>query len=107
MLTRSFCNVDDLSEGFVWLMDSPDALTGPVNLGNPGEFTMIELAEAVKDLTGSGSALVHEPLPQDDPRQRQPDIALAREQLGWEPTVALRDGLRSTIAYFEGLLAEA
>ncbi len=104
--TRSFCYVDDLIEGFVRLMDSPDALTGPVNLGNPGEFTMNELAEAVKDLTGSASALMHESLPQDDPRQRQPEIALAREQLGWAPKVALREGLRPTIAYFEGLLAE-
>ena len=85
-------------------MDSPDQLAGPVNLGNPGEFTMIELAEAVRDLTGSSSKLVHEPLPRDDPKQRQPDIAFAREQLGWEPRVALRDGLRPTIAYFEGLL---
>ena len=102
--TRSFCYVDDLIDGFVRLMDSPDALAGPVNLGNPGEFTMIELAEAVRDLTGSSSELVHEPLPQDDPKQRQPDITLAREQLGWEPGVALRDGLRPTIADFEALL---
>ena len=82
-------------------MASPDDLTGPVNLGNPGEFTMIELAETVKDLIGSCSPLVHEPLPQDDPRQRQPDITLAREALGWAPRVALRAGLRPTIAYFE------
>ena len=102
--TRSFCYVDDLIDGFVRLMDSPDVLAGPVNLGNPGEFTMIELAEAVRDLTGSSSELVHAPLPQDDPKQRQPDITLAREQLGWEPGVALRDGLRPTIAYFEALL---
>ncbi|MFE8034483.1 UDP-glucuronic acid decarboxylase family protein, partial [Thiohalocapsa marina] len=101
--TRSFCYVDDLIEGFVRLMDSPDDLTGPVNLGNPGEFTMIELAEAVKELTGSRSELVHEPLPQDDPRQRQPDIALARERLGWAPKVALREGLRPTIDYFDQL----
>ena len=102
--TRSFCYVDDLIEGFVRLMASPDELTGPVNLGNPGEFTMIELAETVRDLTGSRSPLVLAPLPQDDPRQRQPDITLAREQLGWEPKVALREGLRPTIAYFERLL---
>jgi len=102
--TRSFCYVDDLIEGFVRLMDSPDALAGPVNLGNPGEFTMIELAEAVKELTGSRSELVHQPLPQDDPHQRQPDIRLAREQLGWEPKVPLREGLRPTIAYFDELL---
>ena len=102
--TRSFCYVDDLIAGFVRLMASPDDLTGPVNLGNPGEFTMIELAETVKDLTGSRSPLVQAPLPQDDPRQRQPDITLAREALGWEPKVALRAGLKPTIAYFEGLL---
>jgi len=102
--TRSFCYVDDLIEGFVRLMASPDELTGPVNLGNPGEFTMIELAEAVRELTGSSSPLVQAPLPQDDPRQRQPDITLAREHLGWEPKVALREGLRPTIAYFERLL---
>jgi len=105
--TRSFCYVDDLVEGFVRLMDSPDELVGPMNLGNPGEFTMIELAEAVKDLTGSRSQLVHAPLPEDDPRQRQPDIALARARLGWEPSVTLREGLRPTIDYFEGLLAAA
>jgi UDP-glucuronate decarboxylase len=102
--TRSFCYVDDLIDGFVRLMESPDDLVGPINLGNPGEFTMIELAEAIRDLTGSRSQLVHEPLPPDDPKQRQPDIALAREQLGWEPTIALRDGLKPTIAYFERLL---
>ena len=103
--TRSFCYVDDLIEGFVRLMDSPDDLAGPLNLGNPGEFTMIELAEAVKALTGSRSDLVHAPLPQDDPRQRQPDIALARDLLGWEPTVELEDGLKPTIAYFEKLIS--
>jgi UDP-glucuronate decarboxylase len=97
--------VDDLIEGFVRLMEGPDELAGPVNLGNPVEFTMIEAAEAVKELTGSRSELVHQPLPQDDPRQRQPEITLAREQLGWEPKVALRKGLRPTIAYFEGLLS--
>ena len=102
--TRSFCYVADLIDGFVRLMDSPDDLAGQVNLGNLGEFTMIELAEAVRDLTGSSSELVHEPLPQDDPKQRQPDITLAREQLDWEPRVALRDGLRPTVAYFEALL---
>ena len=102
--TRSFCFVDDLIEGFVRLMASPDDLAGPVNLGNPGEFTMIELAETVKDLTGSRSPLVHEPLPRDDPRQRQPEITLAREALGWAPRVALREGLKPTIAYFEDLV---
>jgi UDP-glucuronate decarboxylase len=103
--TRSFCYVDDLIEGFLRLMDSPDDLTGPVNLGNPGEFTMIELAQAVIDLTGSSSKMVHEPLPQDDPRQRQPDITLAREALSWTPRVPLRDGLRPTIDYFDRLLS--
>ncbi|WP_040855857.1 UDP-glucuronic acid decarboxylase family protein [Thiorhodovibrio frisius] len=102
--TRSFCYVDDLIEGFIRLMDSPDALAGPINLGNPGEFTMIELAETIRDLTGSQSPLVHEALPTDDPRQRQPDIALARSALDWEPRVALREGLKPTIDYFEQLL---
>jgi UDP-glucuronate decarboxylase len=104
--TRSFCYVDDLIEGFVRLMNSPDDLAGPINLGNPGEFTMAELAETVRELTGSRSALVHEPLPQDDPKQRQPDITRATHHLGWEPTVALRDGLAPTIAYFESLLRQ-
>ena len=104
--TRSFCYVDDLIEGFVRLMDSPDDFTGPLNLGNPGEFTMIELAEAIRDLTGSSSPLVHQPLPQDDPRQRQPDIGLAKSVLDWEPKVPLRDGLKPTIAYFDAFLAK-
>jgi UDP-glucuronate decarboxylase len=103
--TRSFCYVDDLIEGFVRLMNSDDNFTGPVNLGNPGEFTMIELAEKVRALTGSRSNLVHKPLPTDDPKQRQPDITLARDKLGWEPTVALDEGLKATIVYFDGLLA--
>jgi UDP-glucuronate decarboxylase len=102
--TRSFCYVDDLIEGFIRLMDSPDDLTGPVNLGNPGEFTMIALAATILELTGSRSVLVHEALPQDDPRQRKPDIGLARARLGWEPTMALRDGLKPTIQYFDTLL---
>ncbi len=104
--TRSFCYVDDLIAGFRKLMDSADAITGPVNIGNPGEFTMIELAEMVLKLTGSKSQLVREPLPADDPKQRQPDISLAREKLGWEPTVPLKAGLARTIDYFETLLAE-
>ena len=104
--TRSFCYVDDLILGFRRLMDAADAITGPVNLGNPGEFTMRQLAETVLDLTGSRSPIVHEPLPADDPRQRQPDIALARDALGWEPTVNLRAGLARTIGYFEQLLRE-
>ncbi len=103
--TRSFCYVDDLIEGMVRMMGSADGFAGPVNLGNPGEFSMIELAEQVLELTGSRSALSFQPLPQDDPRQRQPDIALAREALAWEPKVGLRDGLKETIAYFRRLLA--
>ena len=102
--SRSFCYVDDLIEGFVCLMNSPDDLAGPVNLGNTGEFNMIELAETIRDLTGSRSALIYEPLPQDDPRQRQPDITLATDRLGWKPKISLRDGLKPTIAYFEDLL---
>ena len=86
------------------LMDGPDELSGPVNLGNPGEFSMIELAQTVLDLIGSRSPLVYESLPQDDPRQRQPDIRLARAQLGWEPKIPLREGLKPTIAYFEQTL---
>jgi UDP-glucuronate decarboxylase len=103
--SRSFCYVDDLVDGFVRLMRSPDNFTGPVNLGNPGEFTMIELAEKVRDLTGSSSIFVHKPLPADDPRQRQPDITLAKKELGWQPKVQLDEGLKSTIAYFEKLLS--
>ena len=102
--TRSFCYVDDLIEGFVRLMGSPDDLAGPINLGNPGEFSMIELAETIRELTGSRSPLIQEPLPQDDPRQRQPDIGLARQHLGWEPKIPLRQGLKPTIAYFDALL---
>ena len=102
--TRSFCYCADLVEGFLRLMATGDDVTGPVNLGNPGEFTMIELAETVIDLTGSASRLTYKPLPEDDPKQRQPDITLARSVLGWEPTVALKDGLKPTISYFEGLL---
>ena len=104
--TRSFCYVDDLIVGFRKLMDSPDAITGPINIGNPGEFTMIELAEMVLKLTGSKSQLIREMLPADDPKQRQPDITLARETLGWQPTVPLKAGLARTIDYFETLLAE-
>ncbi len=103
--TRSFCFHSDLIRGFLALMDSPDEVTGPVNLGNPGEFSMRELAETVLELTGSSSKLTFQPLPRDDPRQRRPDITLARETLGWEPQVALREGLVETIAYFDRLLA--
>ena len=96
--TRSFCYVSDLIEGFVRLMTNDQGLTGPVNLGNPNEMTMIALAQEILDLTNSASELIFEPLPPDDPRQRQPDISLARSALGWEPTVSLREGLQATIA---------
>jgi len=102
--TRSFCYVDDLIEGFIRLMDSTDEITGPINLGNPGEFTMIELAETIIKLTGSRSELIHKPLPEDDPKQRQPDIELAKKQLGWHPSVSLEKGLQDTITYFDALL---
>lgn len=104
--TRSFCYVDDLINGFQRLMDSPDEITGPINLGNPVEFTIRELAEKVVALTGSKSKLEFRPLPADDPRQRQPDITLARNTLGWEPTIPLEDGLKKTIAYFDDLLSK-
>ena len=103
--SRSFCYVDDLLDGMVRFMESPQGVTGPINMGNPKEFTMLELAETIIRLTQSSSKLVFEPLPQDDPRQRQPDISLARSQLGWEPKVSLEDGLRETIAYFKRALA--
>ena len=102
--TRSFCYVDDLVEGFVRLMDTDDDVTGPINLGNPGEFTMLELAQKVIDLTGAGSSLVFKDLPEDDPKQRQPDITRAKEILKWEPTITLEDGLKPTIKYFDTLL---
>lgn len=98
--SRSFCYVDDLVEGFIALMNSEPGFPGPVNLGNPNEFTMKQLAEQVIALTGSTSTLVHMPLPADDPRQRQPDISLAREKLGWAPKVELAEGLQKTITYF-------
>lgn len=102
--TRSFCYVDDLIEALVRMMNSPAELVGPMNLGNPREFTVRELAEKVLHFTGSKSKLILMPLPQDDPKQRQPDITLAREKLGWEPTVSLEDGLKETIAYFKKTL---
>ncbi len=102
--TRSFCYADDLIEAFVRLMNSPDDFTGPVNLGNPGEFTILELAQKVIDMTGSGSKIVFHPLPSDDPKQRRPDITLAKEKLGWEPKIPLSEGLKHTIAYFDALL---
>jgi UDP-glucuronate decarboxylase len=103
--TRSFCYVDDLVEGFVQLMASPDEVTGPINLGNPGEFTMAELARKVIDLTGSRSKIAYRRLPEDDPKQRRPDITRAQEALGWEPTTPLQEGLKKTIAYFEALFS--
>jgi UDP-glucuronate decarboxylase len=102
--TRSFCYVSDLIEG-VWRMMNAEGFTGPVNVGNPDEFTIRELAELVIELTGSRSGIVHRPLPQDDPVQRQPDITLAREKLGWAPKVPLREGLKPTIEYFERRLS--
>ncbi len=105
--TRSFCYVDDLIEGLVRMMQCPDDFTGPVNLGNPIEFSMLELAEMVVRLTDSRSGIVFKPLPQDDPVQRQPNIALAREMLQWEPCIALEEGLEKTIQYFKEILKEA
>jgi UDP-glucuronate decarboxylase len=105
--TRSFCYVDDLIEVFVRFMASEDSFAGPMNTGNPGEFTIRQLAETVIELTGSRSRLIEEPLPADDPRQRQPDISLAKEKLGWEPKVKLREGLVETINYFDNLLKSA
>jgi UDP-glucuronate decarboxylase len=102
--TRSFCYVDDLIDGMVRMMESDAAAPGPVNIGNPKEFTMLELAQAVVAQTGSRSRIVHRELPQDDPRQRQPDITLAWQRLGWEPTVPLEQGLQRTIDYFRGMV---
>lgn len=104
--TRSFCYVDDLIEGFVRLMNTDDEVTGPINLGNPGEFTMRQLAERVLELTGSASRIVFRPLPQDDPQQRQPDIGQAKTVLNWQPTIMLDQGLAKTIGYFGELLKE-
>jgi UDP-glucuronate decarboxylase len=103
--TRSFQYVDDLVEGMIRMMNSDNSFLGPVNIGNPNEFTMLELAQTVIELTGSSSKIIHLALPQDDPKQRQPDISLAKEKLqGWEPKVQLREGLQTTIAYFDSLL---
>jgi UDP-glucuronate decarboxylase len=102
--TRSFQYIDDLINGAVKLMDTPDEFVGPVNVGNPDEFTIKELAEIVIRLTNSGSKLIYKPLPSDDPLQRKPDISLAKEKLGWEPVVRLEDGLKKTITYFDDLL---
>jgi UDP-glucuronate decarboxylase len=103
--TRSFCYVDDLIEGFVRMMATPSDITGPFNMGNPVEFTIKELAEAVLKTIGGKSTLIFKPLPQDDPKQRQPDITMAREKLGWEPKVKLQEGLERTVAYFRNFLA--
>ncbi len=103
--TRSFCYVDDLIEGMIRLMNAPDEVTGPINIGNPGEFTIRQLAEKVIELTGAKSELICEPLPQDDPTQRCPDITLAQEKLdGWQPTIQLEEGLKKTITYFKSIL---
>jgi UDP-glucuronate decarboxylase len=104
--TRAFCYVDDLIEGLDRLMQSADEITGPINLGNPQEFTMLDLAAAVIDLTGTGSKIIHRPLPKDDPRQRNPDISKARKVLKWEPRTPLKEGLAKTISYFDGLLKD-
>jgi UDP-glucuronate decarboxylase len=102
--TRSFCYVSDLVDGLARLMNSPEEVTGPINLGNPGEFTIRQLAELVIELTGSKSKLVRKALPEDDPKQRQPDIARAKKVLGWQPKVKLRDGLKKSIPYFEDVI---
>lgn len=99
--TRSFCYRDDLVEGFIRLMGAPDSVTGPVNIGNPGEYTVKQLAEMIIEITGSASQLVYQPLPADDPTRRQPDISLAKEHLDWEPTIDLREGLTRTIDWFK------
>ena len=103
--TRSFCYVDDLVDGFLQLMASPESVTGPINLGNPGEFTIKDLAEIVIDMTGSSSELIYLPLPQNDPRQRKPDVTLAQKHLQWQPSVPLREGLGRTIEYFDQVLS--
>ena len=105
--TRAFCYVDDLIEGFVRMMESREDFTGPVNLGNPGEFTMAQLAELVLEITGSKSAVEYGPLPSDDPTRRCPDISLAKEELGWQPLTPLADGLKHTIEYFDELLSKS
>jgi len=104
--TRSFCYVSDMVKAFVMLMDTPDDFTGPVNLGNPAEFSILELAGKIIEMTGSGSRIVHKTLPQDDPVQRKPDISLAKSAFDWEPSVSLDDGLKVTIEYFRQLLSE-
>jgi len=102
--TRSFCYVDDMVEGIIRMMNTPKGFTGPVNLGNPSEVSILELGRLIIAITGSSSRMVYKPLPQDDPERRRPNITLAQEKLGWEPTVALEDGIRKTIEYFEGII---
>ena len=102
--TRSFCYVDDLVEAMIRLMDAPDQVTGPMNLGNPNEFTIRQLAETVIELTGSKTEIVLKPLPADDPMQRCPDISLAKSTIGWEPTIQLREGIERAIAYFRAFV---
>jgi UDP-glucuronate decarboxylase len=104
--TRSFCYVDDLIEGLIRLMASPESITGPINIGNPAEFSILELATVILKMTNSRSRIVHRQLPQDDPQQRQPDITKARNLINWEPHTALEDGLAKTINYFEVLLRD-
>ena len=104
--TRSFCYVDDMIDGLIRMMKTPDDFTGPVNLGNPTEFTILELAQKILQLTGSKSKIIFRPLPVDDPRQRRPDIDLAKKELGWSPTVSLDEGLKKTIPYFQSILAK-
>lgn len=105
--SRSFCYVDDMIDGLIRLMNTDDSFTGPVNIGNPGEMNMLELADTIKELTGSASTIAHMELPEDDPLQRQPDISLAKKVLGWEPHTPLREGLEKTIKYFKELSKEA
>jgi len=104
--TRSFCYVDDLIEGLIRMMNSPEGFTGPINIGTPWEFTILQLAEILTQMTGSASRIIFKPLPQDDPIQRRPDITLAREKLGWEPRIQLSEGLEKTIAYFRSLIRD-
>jgi UDP-glucuronate decarboxylase len=104
--TRSFCYVDDLIDGLIRLMDTPDAVTGPINIGNPDEFSMLQLASMVIEMTGSKSRIVHRPKPEDDPRQRRPDISQARTMLNWAPRIPLKEGLGKTIDYFDALLSD-
>ena len=104
--TRSFCYRDDLVEGFIRLMEAPNEVVGPVNLGNPGEYTIKQLAELTIEMVGNDNKIIYEPLPPDDPTRRQPDITLARKHLDWEPTVSLRDGLSKTIEWFKTINAD-